>query len=57
MLTEHQMCKRDGLFEPIETVDYIMLNEETFDWDLWIEQELRRRYDTLEPCLAIIITC
>ena len=39
----HQMCERAGLFESMDSIDYTMLTEQTFDWNLWIEQELRRR--------------
>ena len=41
--SNHQMCERAGLFEPVDSIDYTMLTEETFSWNLWIEQESRRR--------------
>lgn len=37
------MCERAGLFESLGFADYNELTEETFDWNVWIEQETRRR--------------
>ncbi len=41
------MCERAGLFEPMDLLDYSLLTEDTFDWDLWIQQESRRRFAKL----------
>jgi hypothetical protein len=38
-----QMCERAGLLDPIEPVNYNLLTEEDFDWDLWIQQESGKR--------------
>jgi hypothetical protein len=37
------MCERAGLLDPIEPVNYNLLTEEDFDWDLWIQQESGKR--------------
>ncbi|KAL3483966.1 hypothetical protein BJX62DRAFT_219418 [Aspergillus germanicus] len=37
------MAERAGLFNGVEPVDYTVLSESEFDWDLWIHQEACRR--------------
>ena len=41
------MCERAGLLDPMEPVDYSSLTEETFDWNLWIQQESGKRSVTI----------
>ena len=37
------MAERADLFSATEQLDYRNLTERTFDWNLWIEMEMRRR--------------
>jgi len=45
------MADRAGVFDAVESIDYAMVTEKSFDWPLWIEQESRRRY-----CTAFVAT-
>ena len=37
------MAERAGLFDPATSIDYSNLNDCTFNWDMWIQQETRKR--------------
>jgi hypothetical protein len=44
------MAERAGLFAATERIDYIHLNEHTFDWSHWADVEMRRRCVDDAPC-------
>lgn len=44
------MARRAAIFEATPPVDYTTLNEQTFDWQLWIERETRTRIANVLFC-------
>lgn len=43
LIRAFQMGERSELFSTLKRVEYIYLTEDTFDWQLWIDTEMRRR--------------